>query len=322
MASAKLIPCVHIGLPKAASTFFQKNLFPFHSQVDYLGKFIDSKNKYRDAETQSVVESITRPIAATVPLEPARKRFERIAALAETSGRVIVWSSEGLTAGAPPNREQRALDFRTVFGPCRILIILREPVSFVGSMYLQKIREGQTRRLRYRRTLRRYWEVEEWLDECWEKGPVGPLSNLDYAGTIDIFSKVFGKDAVGVFCLEQLSLDPESFVRSLCRFVGIDEEEALGLCRMRRSNTRLQQGQLDRIRRVYRSFWLGMAFTLLPTRYVRRYFKLRQKEPSQPGAVVDIPAPWRLRIQDFTRPGNRRLVAERGLPLEAFGYPL
>ncbi len=63
-----------MGLPETATTMLQAHLFPCHSQIEYLGKFIEQRDEFRDPAVRAVVMSTTRGHA---PRKDAQRgRFE------------------------------------------------------------------------------------------------------------------------------------------------------------------------------------------------------------------------------------------------------
>ena len=51
--------CVHIGLPKTATTTLQRELFPAHRQLEYLGK-VPGEKEYFDSQIGAVLNVIDK----------------------------------------------------------------------------------------------------------------------------------------------------------------------------------------------------------------------------------------------------------------------
>lgn len=313
--------CIHVGLPKTATTMLQAHLFPRHSQIDYLGKFVDRKSKFRDAAVRTIITTTTRGNLFKADLDSCRRLFSQTIAPTFSAGRVPLWSSEDLTVGGLRRRQTRTENLRAVFGDCRVIVALRHPLRFVESMYLYKLKTahlGPDWRLG---TPPRCFGIDEWLGRHWRRPEKGALSHLDYARTIEILANVFGKDAIGVFLFEQLVENADRFVQSLCRFLGVDPAEGVRLAAGKRANDRLSTAEIDRIRAMEKSFLGSTVFRFASKALRRRMLGIRTTKPS-PAARAHVPPPWKERIAEMTRQGNRRLMQRWNLPLESYGYPL
>jgi hypothetical protein len=316
--------CIHVGLPKTATTMLQKHLFPGHSQIEYLGKFAQQKKKFRDAAVRTIVRNVARDRVFSPDLNHCRRLFVESIAPAFRKGKRPVLSSEAFTVGGLPRRQARAENLRGVFGDCKVIITLRHPLRFVESMYFQKLKEAHVGMSWHLGKAPRHFSIEQWLDDVWRLPEKGALSHLEYAQTMDVFADVFGKDAMGVFLFEQLVEDPHATVGRLCRFIGVDVEQGVRLSQGKRENERWTVTQVERLKLIQRSFWRSLAFRCGTGRVRRKLLGLdpRTRSDAAPKARAELAAPWRERIVELVREGNRRLASEWGLPLEHYGYPL
>ena len=326
---------VHIGLPKTATTTFQRHVFSRHSQLEYLGKYLGRRQIFRDRAVERIITSAgcwqyksgtSRPAALLEgrPLKTLSELFDRHVGPAADAGRTPLWSSEGICLGTPAQRRRRAVNLRAVFGPCKILITIRHPVRFTEALYLQKLREANGIGWRNLGKPPRYFSIDQWMTANWPRTGPGDLTALEYAGTIDIFADVFGRDAVGVFLFEQLVEDRTTFLDALCEFLDIDAPECNRLAGEKHENVRWTRDQIQRLIRMQRSVPRSTAFRMSPPHLRRRMLALPpyQRADGSEKYHQDLPKRWKALIQDETRSGNRRLADEWQLPLERYGYPL
>ena len=231
---------------------------------------------------------------------------------------------EDFTVGGPRRRRARAENLRAVFGDCKVIITLRHPLRFVESMYLFKLKAAHFSTGRRTADSPRYFSIDQWLSDHWRRPEKGALAHLEYAQTIEILADVFGESAVGIFLFEQLVEDPDKFVASLCRFIGIDPEEGIRLASGKRENDRLTTAQVDRIKTMERSFLQSTLFRFSPKALRRRMLERGTTDgsPSPPAARTRIPPHWKERFVELTRQGNRRLMERWRLPLDCYEYPL
>lgn len=316
-------PCVHVGLPKTATTTVQQFLFPRHPGIYYLGRWIDSRRLF-SREIQRMILAIRGGKATISEVARFRQQFTELRQSPPVRNKVVVLSDESLVTGSPDRRRRRAEALRNVFGPSRVMITLRRPEALIESLYFQKLANEQVdgRRPIGRRLA--HFTIEEWLEANWARSERGSLAVLDYARTIELFAAVFGKDAVGVFLIEQLAQDADAYYRAICRFVGVDEQQGLALVRDQRANSRLPQQTIDRLRQISESKFRSVLFRYSPRRLRRRMAGVDSDHVSsrQMRAYQPIPESWRQRVIELTRDGNRRLAKEFGVPLHQFGYPM
>ena len=320
--------CIHIGLPKTATTMLQDHLFVRHSQVEYLGTYHQrAKQQYRqcrDEAVQEIIDQLIHQGRSRPDLPRCRHLFAESVAPALEAGRVPLWSWESLGLNHLKTREQRAKNLRAVFEPCKALIALRHPVRLVESVYFQTLRATNVaRKSRFGRGPR-YLTIDQWLERSWTTSAKAPLSHLDYAATIDLFARVFGKESVGVFLFEDLARDSTAFIESVCRFIGIDSQEGVKLAADKRARNRTTVQEIERLKQVQGSFFQSMVFRFAARGKRRRMLGLRARGGAPDGERARAPVPqrWQERIAEKTREGNRRLIEEWGLPMEKYDYPL
>jgi len=316
--------CIHVGLPKTATTMLRTHLFPHHPQIEYLGKFSGQRYVFRDAAVRTIIMNLARGRVFNPDLERCRRLFLDSVAPALQTGRMPLLSSEDLSAGGPRRRRARARNLRAVFGDCRVILTLRHPARFVESMYLYKLKEAHFGARRRLGNAPRYFEIDEWLSNEWRRPEKGALAHLEYAQTIEILGSVFGEKSVGVFLFEQLVEDADKFVESLCRFIGVDPEKGVRLAAGKRENNRLTTAQIDRIKTTEKSLLRSTLFRFSPRTLRQRILgpRVTKGGPAAPAARVRIPAHWQERFVELTRAGNRRLMERWNLPLDRYGYPL
>jgi hypothetical protein len=316
--------CVHIGLPKTATTTVQQFLFPHHPDIHYLGRLIGGRHVFRSREVESMVLAIRSGKATGAERARFRGQLDEMGRSPRARGKIVVLSDESLVMGSLEQRRRRAELLSSVFKPCRVIITLRRPEALIESFYFQKVVNEQLDGRRSFGTPLTYLDIDEWLEVNWTRSAGGALAALDYARTIEVFTAVFGKEALGVFLMEQLTQDPDTYYRTLCRFIGVDEQQGLALVRDRRANTRLGQQAIDRIMQISESRAWSFLFRYSPGVLRRRMVGVSSDPISgqRPRASTQIPESWRERVVELTRDGNRRLLAEFGVPLDRFGYPL
>lgn len=131
-----MLPLVHIGMAKAASTFLQLEVFPNVKGLLNLGKhhvFDDLRN---------AGNALTRRTSADWNLAMFREPFDAALAKASAEGLRPVLSNEDFSVYKFLDPEMMALRLRQILGPYDVLLIIREPVSWLRSHYLSPILVG------------------------------------------------------------------------------------------------------------------------------------------------------------------------------------
>jgi hypothetical protein len=233
--------------------------------------------------------------------------------LRKAGRRIPLLSNEGIVACSAERRKRRAENLRALFGPCKVVVTLRQPFDLVESLYFQKLKTGKDFGCR---------SMEDWLEDCQSRPAGGPLVNLDYARTVDIYSEVFGRQSVGIFLFEQLAQDFGKYVTALCEFIGIGSDEGVALATGKHENPRISPERLHRLETIAESPVLSRTIDWLPKKIRRRLS--RPKGKSEGANLVRAPLSklWEERIAEMTRDGNRQLMKDWNLPLEAYGYPV
>ena len=167
--------CVHIGLPKTGTTMLQRKFFPRHPALEYLGK--QTRRRGSNPQIVSVLKAIHHTTIEPHQIADYADRLSTAFASALDRGRIPTWSLEGISQDKQKYRTARAELIRAVFGPCKILITLRNPISLAGALYFQQLRNCIKHRIqRYATAQKRrnspfrylapiYFDFETWLNE-------------------------------------------------------------------------------------------------------------------------------------------------------------
>ncbi len=181
--------CIHIGLHKTATTSLQNQFFHRHPDIEYLGKFNHSRQQiepiFYDAQTTYILNQIQNKQLNTRQVDTLKQLFNNQILPKLDSNKLPVISAEGFSSGDLWNRRRRAKNFKAIFGLCKIMIVLREPLDLMESLYFQKLKESNLKKHQFWTKCPDYYSIEQWFEKHWKSSLSGHLWILDYYQTID-----------------------------------------------------------------------------------------------------------------------------------------
>lgn len=314
---------IHLGMPKTGTTSLQRHLFPEHSQIHYLGKIPGY------GFPSAVAPVLLNPFfkssyemkyaAGDIHLQNLEQQLKYAA---EHKLRPLL-SREGLAAGTLAQKRQQAERFKAHFGHCKAILFVREPESFMKSLYTQMLKafqKNKTSRADWMELLGEaphYFDINEWMQAAWHSRNT-PEQDLCYAETAGIYADVFGRDNVGIFIFEEFVRSPQALITKLCDYIGIDAEEGFRLIDGKRENDRKTNGYIELLQAIERSPSLSQEFRSSGPKQ-----RMRMLTPVDDTGLKIMPViaeEWLKKIHALGDAQNRRLVNEWGLPLADYGY--
>jgi len=316
--------CVHIGLPKTATTTLQRGLFANHPEIEFLGKRAGRRADPRLRRCSGkaafrLANQLFWDHVRCIDVDEAKRLYREEILPAINPDKQIVFSFEGLAVARLETRKAVAQNLRDVFGSCRIIIGIRRPLDLVEALYFQRLKRRHLGEQNERFALLRSPSTTQWLESIIEGREL--VDHLDYAHTIRIFIEALGRENVAVFALEHLRAAPVDFARSLCGFLEIDAEEGVRLLEGRQHNVRLTQPVVDRMLRFERSGIASLLYAMAGRGIRKRLVRAGADEASM-HARLSFSPDFRESIEARTRNGNRWIAKEWRLPLEDYGYPV
>lgn len=236
-----------------------------------------------------------------------------------SDGKVPVLSQESMS-GNPRRRgyasKEVADRLKDTFPEARILLVIREQISWLLSFYKYHVREGQ------RAGLKRYYARNEASSTL---APRFQLGFIDYRHLIGYYQGLFGPERMLVLPLEQLAESGDGFAKSINRFCGISDDTRLGalgpqvanpgvagfmvhLHRLSNILLRVDPGFHDsqRRRRLARRL-TGPLYRLVPEKLNKKCDEVFRRQ------IVEI-------VGDYYDEGNRVTEKLTGLDLLRCGY--
>ncbi len=324
--SAVRLSCVHIGLPKTATTTMQKHLFPHHSGIHYFGKFAHAPDHFPTAEAERLREEFRH--RRLLPLRKShRARLRQTAAVALADGLTPLWSQEGLCGGRPAQKRRAARLLHEALGPCRVFMFVRRPLALMESLYFQSLK-GFNRRLccapwAWRIGLPpKYFGLTKWLEAVWSVKDPLVLGTLRWQETVEVFTDEFGSENFMVQKFEDFCRDPGACIAETCRFMNIDADEARCLISDKRENERWTTVQLDHLEQLEMSRRKSLAFLFWSPGRRRQAlaFSRTNRDLSGERLSSEFPTAWQDRVLEFCAPNIQYIEKRFGVNLQDSGY--
>lgn len=201
---------VHIGYHKTATSSLQKQLF---SAPDAPFATPHGERKY------ILSNRIVLPQPMTYDSAETRDLYTNFLENSIDSGKVPVFSHErfsGYPASGGFDSTIIADRLQRTFPDAYILVVFREQLSSILSMYSQYITDGG------------HGSLNTYLSEPepnLRRAPMFSQEFYRYHRLFKFYQDKFGKDRVLGLAYEQFISDPNSFMATLCNFVGVEDKQ-------------------------------------------------------------------------------------------------
>lgn len=288
---------LHPGFVKTATSTLQRHVFPHHPEIAFLGLPAPT------AELEWAIRHLCQADSTHYERERVAALFAA-AAEAAPADRLVLVSYENFALYESKDKGLVAERLAELFGGARVLFTIRRQEELVTSWYLTKLRTRIKRKA--------FVPFEEWY--WWERREphLSILDDLRYARTVEVYVRLFGREAVHLVPFELLRREPAGFARACALALGVDPAPFARLLEGRRENASMSQAYFD--------FWRRFGH-LLPRRLVRNWAR-RMPMHAGPSARIVLPETVRADIARLVAEDNRRLAALSGLDLAALGYTL
>jgi len=221
-----MIQFLHVGMPKAASTWLQEAFFAHHPQLAVLGvragagevhaRFTQEVRRLvRGGDLSADVGEFQQAVEGLARERQAQRRA--VGAAAD----VVGVSSEVLAGDWPAGRNTRFLAdaLARCWPEAKVLLVVREQRRMIESSFQEYVRQGGTesfgaflfglgvsRGTVHDREVRRSHVLEY----------------FKFAPKVELYRERFGRDNVHVACMEQLVAAPDAFAAGIAAFLGVE----------------------------------------------------------------------------------------------------
>jgi hypothetical protein len=200
-----MIDAIHIGDYKTGTTWLQRKVFRQHPELIY----IDYPADYPQIAT--LFYELVGARDLDFDADSLKRRFDDELKKINHAGKKLIVSREGLSGEFTSGEHAKRIAVRLyeVFGPTKILLVIREQFSMLASIYSQYIKMGGTLSL---------------PDFVWDPLDAGNIINrLQYEKQIDAYVETFGLSNVSVKVFEELKFDKVKYLQEILAFIGCQD---------------------------------------------------------------------------------------------------
>lgn len=207
----------HIGMPKTATSYLQKNFFPL-LELQYLGKHYDSAidSRKRDREFAKVFSQLFSMQAFT----DNSTIYREISGFMAPEGKVL-YSNELICGSSRvnfSNAYQNALHLKKISQDAKIIFITRRQDTLIESLYRQAIRGG------YSGSIESFINYRKGRFERSVPGKGGwmDIYSLDLYSWSLFYRELFTEERTLILPYEMLKSDKERFLAKISSFMAVD----------------------------------------------------------------------------------------------------
>jgi hypothetical protein len=205
----KIIDFIHIGDYKTGTTWLQKNFYPKHEAINYLGG--PFKNHDIESLLYELIESRDldfEPISIRNSLNALVKDFDS----KKPAGicREVFSGSNFISCSDARKNAERLY---SIFGEIKIIFIIREQISMIHSIYSQYLKEGGS------------LKIENFVFD-----PIiarGLIERLKWHKQIKMYKSIFGDKNVHIDLFENFKNNKKIFLSEICNFLEIKNIETI-----------------------------------------------------------------------------------------------
>jgi len=207
---------VHVGLPKTATTFLQKNIFSKYDGVSYCSTRYGAHHMF--GETLALESTL---MFAGVPfwnIEQTKGRVQKEVQRVP-NGKILI-SREGFAGGAADNFRSTsgfAYLLREVFVEPRVIFVFRKQEDWLISVFRQAVRAG------INQSAEDFYNFRGGnFEPPLSPAPIGlDVLNLDWCNFIRFYNRLFGEANVLALPFELFQQNPMTFVDKISVFLGV-----------------------------------------------------------------------------------------------------
>jgi len=257
-------------------------------------------------------------VAAYDPSEVKRIWSDTLAQAEDCDGNVVLYSQENLADfdGVDPGLVANRLS--ALEPDARIIFVIRNQPAFLASLYSHLLATDKTK-----------LSLRDWIDEQRRSRRINSwLSFADFNQTISHYDRLFGRENVHVFFVEDLRRNSSDFIRDLCNTLGVDPDVGVAV-----SKERDRLAGEKKVRKMRRpSKWallakgnrtaafLDAALRPLVPQYILSL--IGKTTGLAGGANVSLPKWADDLFHDLYSPGNAALADRLNRDLSSIGFPL
>lgn len=305
---------IHVGSPKTATSFIQKNIFHRHSELISLGKTnpFDSKGEYPNKELEILFKELKKKQEFVCSYEKLKLLYKKEITPHFKKNKKIIISDEGFTNSMFSDNYLKAKRLSFLFPDAKIIYIIRNQIDFIKSFYNMFpaepffFCEGD-----------KIYTLNEWIDMSIKHINNSYLPTGRYYEIYKVYEEFFGKDNVLVLLYEDFQEKKEFFSKQISSYMNINHHEFYKLAK---EIEKVNSAKSHKLQFVTKRFKLIDCLCPYIPKSVKGCVKNNLLSFLPSGCEINSKN-YNI-IKDYYRDSNVRLDKELNLNLDRYDYPL
>lgn len=307
---------LHVGYPKAASTFLQKEIFSHHKDLmDYSAQNIKKPNFN---EVWNVINHVSKTDSLNFDINWCVSQISEFKKkIKYLSGKKPIISNEGLVMSGRADRKLIVSRLKKLFGDAKVIIVIRKQKDLLNSTFYQHMRKSKLYGC--------FESINAWLDDPlrYAKHITSeynhPIRRIQFYQVLRTYENIFGKENVLILLYEELKEDKISFITKLSKFCGINVKESIRLLKdAKKVNKNSSRKELFVYNILKKLPFLKPLTRKFPEKLKTKFIEIL------PVRKIDTQfiKKWDEKITQIAKKDNRKIKERYDLPLEKYGYTL
>ena len=302
---------IHVGFPKTATTFLQRDLFHKLPGIVYLGRDYARKQSYHP-DIKNIIRDLCQLEEIMFDVRAYRKAFSPLIENAATEGKNLLMSDERLTlSNIFTGRHVIAKRLRELFNDqnVRIIFTIRNQIAASVSLYIY---------------VNAILPFPVWINNKIREQDLfkpNPLHTFLYYEVIKYYEDLFGKENIRILLQEDLKENKNNFLEQLKDVFDIGNKDlpvSLNLSAVQNPKQTSSARLFTKLCNLFLPSVLDSRFR--ECGYYRNIINMLNRFGKSP--QIHISEEVMEILQDMFKEGNNKLKKEYNLPLEKYGYPM
>lgn len=306
----------HIGYPKTASTFFQRQLFNKHPEINNLGKCNPLESpEYKNNKFRDFFINLEHKNKIQFKFKHNKRLLAKYILPHINTEKTVIFSDEDFTNpwhGDIGLKAKRLKSLFSDFSDLAVIVILRNQIELIRSFYEMWPYTPFAQEKR-----RHAYDFDKWVETALTDIDRSFLIAPFYFETIEYYQQLFGEDQVKILLFERFVSQREDFCENLSNFLEVDSKATLRLLQKQNKENSAKKYRLRTLKRS--KFPLIPGIHKIFPAFIKGSLKsILSKLTNKPKLTQN----QERKIKNLYASSNRKLNKIIKVDLDKYDYPL